>query len=50
MLLLVCRLHDASLNSRLHETPEKSIILLEDVDAIFTQRESSRDARGVTFR
>lgn len=45
-------LSDASLNVRLHETPERSIILLEDVDAIFVEREtaSSRMQLGVTFR
>ena len=43
-------LSDSSLNARLHDTPEKSIILLEDVDAIFVQRESAASHHsGVTF-
>lgn len=34
------RLNDDSLNRLLESTPKRSIILLEDVDAIFVERES----------
>ena len=51
MAVCVCSISDAKLNVRLHETPERSIILLEDVDAIFVQRETAdRGSVGVTFR
>lgn len=40
---------DQTLNSRLRETPNKSIILLEDVDAIFVKRDAGQQASGVSF-
>eukprot|EP00164_Ancoracysta_twista_P009335 GFYU01013791.1.p1 GENE.GFYU01013791.1~~GFYU01013791.1.p1 ORF type:complete len:941 (+),score=303.86 GFYU01013791.1:279-3101(+) len=48
------RLDDDDLNARLCDTPPNSIILLEDVDSIFEQRETKtvsryRYQRGVSF-
>lgn len=44
------RLNDDSLNNVLAHAPANSIILLEDVDAIFKQRESVQDRRqSVSF-
>jgi len=43
-------LNDDSLNRLLNSTPTQSIILLEDIDAIFVGRESVRGAKtGVSF-
>jgi mitochondrial chaperone BCS1 len=43
---------DDDLNRKLNQTPDQSIILLEDIDSIFVGRESvqkSRGGGGVTF-
>eukprot|EP01065_Artemidia_motanka_P025274 TRINITY_DN3025_c0_g1_i1.p1 TRINITY_DN3025_c0_g1~~TRINITY_DN3025_c0_g1_i1.p1 ORF type:complete len:696 (+),score=206.19 TRINITY_DN3025_c0_g1_i1:87-2174(+) len=43
-------LDDQKLNMRLHDSPPKSVILLEDVDAVFVKRETSDTKKlGVSF-
>ncbi len=42
-------LDDGGLNQRLHDAPVNAILLLEDVDAVFVQRESKDMRSGVTF-
>lgn len=42
-------LDDQSLNQRLHDAPGNAIILLEDVDAVFVERDVRAQQIGVTF-
>eukprot|EP01118_Nematostelium_gracile_P009060 TRINITY_DN3036_c0_g2_i1.p1 TRINITY_DN3036_c0_g2~~TRINITY_DN3036_c0_g2_i1.p1 ORF type:complete len:462 (+),score=121.19 TRINITY_DN3036_c0_g2_i1:159-1544(+) len=42
-------LNDDLLNQLFNEAPPKSIILLEDVDAAFVQRDAQEKGRGITF-
>lgn len=42
-------MNDESLATRLLEVPERAMVLLEDVDAIFVEREGVDAAEGVTF-
>jgi chaperone BCS1 len=43
------RLNDNSLNTCLNNCPANSIILLEDIDAIFVERTAVNRGRGVSF-
>lgn len=43
------KINDFQLNSLLNKAPKKSIILIEDVDAIFSERKKTEKTNTLTF-